>query len=693
MKKINLSLIGPIVVPTVCVYLGYSFGSLYGRPMSPGMISYTILHPFPIRITPWTYAGAVSGLFIALVLLVQLLLNPASEMHGAEFGSARIAEPEEITQEMADEDIHMNKILSENVRISLNTRKTGINNNVLILGASGTGKTFYEVKPNAYNLESSYIFCDPKGELLRDTGNYLRRHGYHLIVLNLVDFDQSDGYNPFAYIRSDEDITKLITNLIENTTPKNSTNSQPFWDKAESMYLQAIMLYVWYEFPKQGKTSTIRGMMDLLNMAKVPNPKDPKAKPSPLDIMMNELPPDHPALVTYKKVMSGAADTIRSVLISAHARLAKLQNPRILRILDHDDMDIAALGEGIYRNPDRKTAIFCVTPDNDNSYNFLVGMLYTQIFQELYFTADHKYGGRLPVHVSLWMDEFANVALPDSFTEILATCRSREISCNIIIQNMAQLKAIFKDSWETIPGNCDVLVYLGGNEESTFEYISKLLGKKTINKYSLGVTSGSHGSSSKNTDSVGRDLMMPDEVRKLENAKCLIFVRGRDPVLDDKYRTMDTEEFQEAEELGPYEHEGSVMELQNENCHRYYFDVEGDRVEDSYQYQTEHYHGVFEEAAFYETLVKTEEGFLVPDPEQFIGYQVPESGVVVYPAFESDLTETVLSGGEVMRRHPIVGVFDPEIDSVDEVDSTFIADVFCEARRADSLQSSMEMKR
>ncbi len=307
--------------------------------------------------------------------------------------------------------------------------------------------------------------------MLRDIGHYLELMGYKVIVLNLVDMDHSDGYNPFAYIRSDEEITKLITNLIANTTPKGTPPNDPFWEKAESLILQALFLYVWYEFPKQGRTPSMRGVLELLNKEKVP---DKSSEKSELYNIMYALPKDHPALVAYKKVRAGAADTIRSIVISAQARLAYLQNPKVLHILDHDDMNISALGEGVYRNPDRKVALFCVIPDNDKSYNFIVGLLYTQIFQELYYIADHKYGGALPVPVALWMDEFANCALPDGFQEILATCRSREISCNIIIQNMAQLKTLFKDSWENICGNCDTLVYLGGNEQSTHKYISEI---------------------------------------------------------------------------------------------------------------------------------------------------------------------------------------------------------------------------
>ena len=309
---------------------------------------------------------------------------------------------------------------------------------------------------------------------------------------------------------------------------------------ALSLYLQAIMSYVWYECPKMGKEATIREMMDLLTKAKV---AEKAGDLSELDKMMEVLPDDHPAKIAYLKVRSGAKDTIRSIIISAHARLAYLQNPKVLKILDHDDMNIRALGEGIYENPDRKTALFCIIPDNDKSYNFLIGMLYTQIFQELYYVADFKYGGSLPVPVAFWLDEFANVALPDGFTEIISTMRSRNISANIILQNKAQLQALFKDTYQAIIGNCDTLIYLGGNEPETHKYITEMLGKYTLGKRSSSESLGSKGSASSNFDVVGRELMTPDEVRRMDNKKELVFIRGCNPIMDDKYHTLESPEF------------------------------------------------------------------------------------------------------------------------------------------------------
>ena len=595
-------------------------------------------------------------------------------MPGREYGSARLASPKELNKFLQDKNPHNNKIVSEHIRISLDTRKTGLNNNMIIIGGSGAGKTFYMVKPNGLNLESSYLFCDPKGELTRDIGAYLEMEGYHIIVLDLIDMDYSDGYNPFAYIRSDEDIIKLITNLIANTTPKGTTPTDPFWEKAEGMYLQSLMYYVWYEFPKQGRTPNFRGVLELLNKAKIPEDEN---ELSDLDKIMYSLPEDHLALITYKKVRSGAADTVRSIIISANSRLAYLQNPKILRILDRDDMNIAAMGEGVYGNPERKTALFCRIPDNDKSYNFIVGMLYTQIFQELYYVADRKHGGRLPVPVAFWMDEFANVALPDGFCEILSTMRSREISCNIIIQNLAQIKALFKDSWETITGNCDTMVYLGGNEQSTHKYTSEMLGKITIDKKSSGETLGSHGSSSRNYDVLGRDMMDPAEVRKIHNRKCVVFVRGFDPVIDDKYRTWAKEEFKAANTLGPYVHKREFDELYKEEQFRFYIDLPGERME-SYYYQVEKFLGIFEGSEIYKKVREMGEGYLGMDAD---GYYYEDAEV--FPAFDAEVSEYVKSGGHQLAKHQVIGYYrDSELVKADR---ELLETIFCEDNRMSDL--------
>ena len=381
----------------------------------------------------------------------------------------------------------------------------------------------------------SFICTDPKGEILRSCGQMLKDNGYNVKVINLLEMDKSDCYNPFSYIREETDVVKLITNLISNTTPKGSTPSDPFWEKAEGLFLQAIFYYVWLEV--QPAKRNFETVLKLLGEAEVKEP----GKASKLDVRMkfleesSPLGANHPAVKQYNKCMRGAGDTVRSIIISANSRLAFLENKQVLRLLSKDELNLSDIGIGVNGDGETKTALFCVIPDSDKSYNFIIGMLYTQIFQELYYQADFNCGGRLPIHVTFMLDEFANVALPDDFCSLLSTMRSREISSIIIIQNFAQLKALFKDTWETIPGNCDTFIYLGGNEQSTHKYVSELLGKGTIDKKSSGETKGRQGSSSRNYDVLGRELFTPDEVRKLDNKKCIIFIRGFDPIMDNKY--------------------------------------------------------------------------------------------------------------------------------------------------------------
>lgn len=363
----------------------------------------------------------------------------------------------------------------------------------------------------------------------------LKNNGYNVKVINLLEMDKSDCYNPFSYIREETDVVKLITNLISNTTPKGATPSDPFWEKAEGLFLQAIFYYVWLE--EKPSKRNFETVLKLLGEAEVTE----QGKPSRLDVRMkfleeqSSLGTNHPAVKQYNKCMRGAGDTVRSIIISANSRLAFLENRQVLRLLSKDELNLADVGIGVNGDGETKTALFCVIPDSDKSYNFIIGMLYTQIFQELYYQADFNCGGRLPIHVTFMLDEFANVALPDDYCSLLSTMRSREISSIIIIQNFAQLKALFKDTWETIPGNCDTFIYLGGNEQSTHKYVSELLGKGTIDKKSSGETKGRQGSSSRNYDVLGRELFTPDEVRKLDNKKCIVFIRGFDPIMDNKY--------------------------------------------------------------------------------------------------------------------------------------------------------------
>lgn len=511
-----------------------------------------IKNPFGHYYNANTLRAVIYGSLIYGMAVLMYVTSRRNLMHGKEYGTARFADIRMVNKALADKDESKNRILSNNVRMSTDTSVTGLNNNMLVIGGSGAGKTFFIVKPNIMQmmLNNSFIATDPKGEIARATANMLKKNGYNVKVLNLIDMAKSDGYNPFRYIREENDVVKLVTNIISNTTPKETASTDPFWEKSESMFLQALFYYVWLEMPPNRKN--FQSVLDLLSEAEV----DAKGNDSKLTKKMKQLAKtsklkqNHPAYKQYMKVIRGAGDTVRSIIISANSRLALLENPQILRILSKDDLHLEELGIGVNGDKHTRTALFCIIPDSDKSYNFIVGMLYTQLFQELYFQADFKNDGKLPIQVTLMMDEFANVALPDDFCSLLSTMRSRRISSIIIIQNLAQIKALFKDTWETITGNCDTLVYLGGNEKSTHQYISEMLGKSTIDKRSTGETRGVHGSASRNYDVLGRELMTPDEVRNMSNKKCLIFIKGFNPIFDDKYIPFRHKNFSQTEDGG-----------------------------------------------------------------------------------------------------------------------------------------------
>ncbi len=444
-----------------------------------------------------------------------------------EHGSAKWGRPESINRKYADTPKTENKILTQNVSIGLDGRKHRRNLNTLVCGGSGSGKTRFFAKPNIMNCNTSYCVLDPKGELLASTGALLEKQGYEIRVLDLVNMDRSHCYNPFVYLRNDNDIQRLVTNLFKNTTPKGSQTQDPFWDQAATMLLLALIFYLHYEAPPEEQNFPM--VMDMIRAGEVR--EDDETYRSTLDVLFERLEmrnPEHIALKYYRSYHSGSGKTLKSIQITLMSRLEKFNLESLASITQNDEMDLWSLGE-------KKTAIFAVIPDNDSSFNFLVGMLYTQLFQQLYYQADIIHGGRLPVHVHFCMDEFANVALPDEFDKLLSTMRSREISVSIIIQNLAQLKALFEKQWESIVGNCDEFLYLGGNEQSTHEYVSKLLGKETIDTNTYGRARGRNGSYTTNWQITGRELMTPDEVRKLDNQYALLFIRGECPVEDLKY--------------------------------------------------------------------------------------------------------------------------------------------------------------
>ncbi len=444
-----------------------------------------------------------------------------------EHGSAKWGIAREVNKKYKQMPISNNKILTQNVGLGLNGKKHRRNLNVLVCGGSGAGKTRFYCKPNIMQTNTSFVVLDPKGEIVRDLGHLLEKSGYEVKVLDLINMEKSHCYNPFVYLKSDNDVQKLVTNLFKATTPKGSSSNDPFWDTAASMLLLALVFYLKYEAPEEEQNFPM--VMELLRAGEVH--EDDDSYLSPLDVLFNKLEsrePEHIAVKYYRDYRSGSAKTLKSIQITLASRLEKFNLESLASLTMVDELDLPSLGE-------KKTALFALIPDNDTSFNFLVSILYTQLFQQLFFLADHKYGGSLPVHVHFVMDEFANVSLPDDFDKILSVMRSREVSVSIILQNLAQLKALFEKQWESIVGNCDEFLYLGGNEQSTHKYVSELLGKETIDLDTHGKSTGHSGNYSTNYQISGRELLTPDEVRLLDNRYALLFIRGERPIMDFKY--------------------------------------------------------------------------------------------------------------------------------------------------------------
>ena len=444
-----------------------------------------------------------------------------------EHGSAKWGNAKAVDKKYRQNPPSENKLMTQAVRIGLNGKKHRRNLNTLVCGGSGAGKTRFYCKPNLMQANTSFVILDPKGEIVRDVGKLLEAKGYEIKVLDLISMEKSHCYNPFVYLRSDNDIQRLVTNLFKSTTPKGSQSNDPFWDTAASMLLLALVFYLHYEAPEDEQNFAM--VMEMLRAGAIEDEEEPR--PSPLDNLFSELEyenPEHIALKYYHSYHSGSAKTLKSIQITLAARLEKFNLESLAALTTTDELELEALGE-------KKTALFALIPDNDTSFNFLVSLLYTQLFQQLFYSADHIHGGSLPIPVHFLMDEFANVSLPDDFDKILSVMRSRSVSVSIILQNLAQLKALFEKQWESIVGNCDEFLYLGGNEQSTHKYVSELLGKSTIDTNTYGKSSGRSGNYSTNYQISGRELLTPDEVRMLDNQYAILFIRGERPVLDFKY--------------------------------------------------------------------------------------------------------------------------------------------------------------
>ena len=505
--------------------------------------------PFSLHWTPYTmkFIGIFLLLYGGAILFYytgQKNTRPGEEHGSASWGSVR-----ELDKKYRDKDAGKNVILTQHLQMSMNGKLHRRNLLQIIVGGSGSGKTRFLAKPNLMLANASFIVTDPKSEMLRAVGKLFLEEGYVLRVFDLIDPSKSDCYNPFRYIRKDADVFKLIDSFIKNTTPKGAKANDPFWEKSETALDSALMLYLLHEAPPEDQN-----METILYMIENGGAKEEDDDySSPLDLLfeaLEEEQPDHIAVRQYHIFKQAAGKTAKSILVSAAVRLASFTLPEIQRITATDDMELGKLGE-------RKQAIFCIIPDsNDASLNFLVGMLYTQAFQELYYQADKVHQGALPLPVRLMFDEFANVALPDGYARLQATMRSRNIMSTIVLQNISQLKALFKDDWEGIIGNADSFIYLGGNEQSTHKYISELLGKETIDTRTSSQSKGRNGSFSQNFQQAGRELMTPDEVRRLDNKNAIVLIRGEKPVIDEKYDILKHPNIHRTEDGGapPYLH-------------------------------------------------------------------------------------------------------------------------------------------
>ena len=487
-------------------------------------------HPFQFHYTEYTIKSMLVCTLLYAAGIGIFYSSQKNYRRGEEHGSARWGDARQICKKYSQKPYSQNILLTQNFRISLDTHKHRRCLNILVVGGSGAGKSRGFALPNIMQCCCSMVITDPKAELLRKTGGLLEKKGYEVRVFDLINPDTSFCYNPFEYVHDDKDVLRLISNLIQNTTPKGSQSSDPFWEKSETALLQALMLYLLHEAPPEEQNFAM--IMEMLGSAQVK--EEDEDYESPLDILFDRLEmrdPDSIAVKQYHIYKQAAGKTAKSILISVGVRLAAFNLPQIPKLTNTDELDLSNMGE-------RKVALFCCIPDADTSLNYLVGMIYSQLFQTLYYMADRVHGGALPVPVNCIMDEFPNVSLPNEFEKILATCRSRSIYCSIIIQNMSQLKALFKDSWESLVGNCDEFLYLGGNEKETHKYVSELLGKETIDTNTYGQTKGKSGSYSTNFQQSGRELLQPDEVRMLDNQNALLFIRGERPILDAKYDLM-----------------------------------------------------------------------------------------------------------------------------------------------------------
>ena len=541
-----LLMLGPVLYLAAVLASGYEDGMNIIELM--GRFAELVERPFSLRWTGHTLKFMLVAVVAYGVTILFLFSTKENKRTGEEHGSARWGSARQLDRKYRDKDPERNTVLTQHVSMSLDGRKHRRNLLQIVVGGSGSGKTRFFAKPNLMEANCSYVVCDPKGEMLRSIAPLLLEKGYVVKVFDLIDTKHSNCFNPFAYLHDDKDVMKMVNNLIKNTTPKDAQQNDPFWERSEIALDTAIILYLIHEAPPEEQTLDM--VLYMLNCAGAS--EDDESYQSPLDLLFEALEdeePDHVAVREYQIFKQAEGRTAKSILITAAVRLSAFILPEINRITSHDELELHLLGE-------RKQAVFCVIPDNDSTFSFLVGMLYTCTFQSLYYRADKLHQGGLPVPVRLMMDEFCNVALPDEFGKIQATMRSRNIMSTIILQNISALKALYKNEWEGLLGNADTMLYLGGNEQSTHKYISEMLGKQTIKVQSSGQTKGRNGSMSINYQAIGRELMTPDEVRAMDNRYALLFIRGEYPVMDQKLDILKHRNLKYTEDGGavPYVH-------------------------------------------------------------------------------------------------------------------------------------------
>ena len=473
--------------------------------------------------------GIVGGVALRLVVYFKAK-NAKKFRQGVEYGSARWGNAKDI-EPYVDPVFENNVILTETERLMMSGRpkqpKYARNKNILVIGGSGSGKTRFFVHPNLLQMHSSYVVTDPKGTVLIECGKLLQRGGYKIKVLNTINFKKSMKYNPFAYLRSEKDILKLVNTIIANTKGDGEKSGEDFWVKAEKLYYTALIGYIWYEAPDEEKNFTT--LLEMINASEAR--EDDEDFKNPVDLMferLEEKDPEHFAVKQYKKYKLAAGKTAKSILISCGARLAPFDIRELRELMETDEMELDTLG-------DRKTALFVIISDTDDTFNFVVSILYTQLFNLLCDKADDVYGGRLPVHVRCLLDEFANIGQIPKFEKLIATIRSREISASIILQSQSQLKAIYKDNADTIVGNCDTTLFLGGKEKTTLKEISEILGKETIDSFNTSETRGRELSHGLNYQKLGKELMTQDEIAVMDGGKCILQLRGVRPFFSDKY--------------------------------------------------------------------------------------------------------------------------------------------------------------